>query len=294
VLSCPKVCVIVLNWNQPEVTAACLDSVQSLQYPSFEIILVDNGSTDNSVQLIEKTFTGILVMKNQKNLGFAEGSNVGMRRAMQRGADYVFLLNNDTVVSSDALAILVGAAERDQQIGIAGPTIYYYGCGNEVWRIGGTIDRFGRARDLASVATHNDAPAHSRELDFVTGCAMLVKRTVVEHVGMIDPRFFAYYEELDWCMRAKRAGFSVLYVPGAKVWHKIAVDARSESPAVAYLMTRNRLLFLAKMGYAPPVILAHLAQMLFKEIKERGRLRRAVLKGVYDYFGGRFGAPMVT
>ena len=167
---------------------------------------------------------------------------------MQRGADYVFLLNNDTVVSSDALAILVGAAERDQRIGIAGPTIYYYGCRNEVWRIGGTIDRLGRARDLASVATHNHARADARELDFVTGCAMLVKRTVVEHVGMIDPRFFIYYEELDWCMRAKRAGFSVLYVPRAKVWHKIAVDARSESPRVAYLMTRNRLLFLARMG----------------------------------------------
>lgn len=290
----PQVFVIVLNWNQPRDTIACLRSLQLLEYPSYEVTVVDNGSTDGSDALIEAGFPQVAVIRNETNVGFAAGNNVGITDALERGADYVLLLNNDTVVAPDLLTALITEGQRDVGTGILGPTIYHYHQPHNVWKVGGTIDGLGRTWDLAANLGRNIESESPRPVDFVTGCAMMVKRTVMDRVGLIDPRFFIYYEELDWCIRAKRAGFAVVYVPRAKVWHKIAAGTRSESPRVAYLMTRNRLLFLTKLGYPSPVILSHLAQMLLKELREQGRVRRAVLRGAYDHLRGQFGAPSIT
>ena len=290
----PKVSVVLINWNQREHASACLASLQALDYPNCQVILVDNGSTDDSAALIEAQFPSVLVIRNGANLGFAEGNNVGIRKAIECEAAYVFLLNSDSVVASDALGILVQEAERAERVGMVGPTIYLHQEPGHVWKVGGTVDKLGRAVDLARSEPSAVTGGAPRGVDFVTGCAMLVKRDLIERAGLIDARFFAYYEELDWCMRAKRAGFAVLYVPRAKVWHKIDPQARGESPRVAYLMSRNRLLFLREQGFPAFVIVLHLAQMIAKELAQQRRVRKAVLQGIHDYFRGKFGEPSVA
>ncbi|RLC97342.1 MAG: glycosyltransferase family 2 protein, partial [Chloroflexi bacterium] len=169
-----------------------------------------------------------------------------LRWALERGSDYALLLNNDTEVAPDFLCLLVEAVEADSRVGIAGPTIYYYEEPQTVWSAGGEIDwRRGATWMLGlnerDTGQFGETP---REMDFVTGCALLVKRDVLQRVGLLDDRFFTYYEDTEWCVRARRAGFKIVHVPATKMWHKIPLDARDSSPAVHYYMTRNRLLFL--------------------------------------------------
>ena len=242
----PRVVIIVLNWNGMGVTLDCLVSVKGLDYPNYEVVVVDNGSTDGSVEKVRMQFPGALLIENGQNLGFTGGNNVGLRYALSRGADYALLLNNDTEVAPDLLSHLVGAAEDNRAVGIAGPTIYYHQQGDRIWTSGGAIDW---RRGETSMLGQNEVDSGQfgsapRGVDFVTGCALLVSRTVMEQVGLLDERFFAYYEEAEWCVRAGRVGLKVVHVPAAKVWHKIPMDARDSSPFVHYYMTRNRLLFL--------------------------------------------------
>ena len=167
---------------------------------------LDNGSTDGSVPAIRDGFPMVTVLENGENLGYTGGNNVGLRYALAQGADYVLLLNNDTVLAPDFLRLLVEAAESDANVGIAGPTIYYYDRPALIWSAGGAIDeRRGQTRMIGL-----DAPDEGqfgtlpREVDFVTGCALLVKRPTMERVGLLDERFFTYYEEGEWCVRARR------------------------------------------------------------------------------------------
>jgi GT2 family glycosyltransferase len=240
------VVVIILNWNGLADTLECLESLAHLDYQGHEVVVVDNGSVDRSVPVIHERFPGVTIIENGENLGYAGGNNVGLRYAMAQGADYALLLNNDTVVDPAFLRILVDAVEADPTVGIAGPTIYYHERPGIIWSTGGAIDwQRGSTRmlglDEQDEGQFGQVP---RTVDFVTGCAMLVRRAVLEQTELLDERFFAYYEETEWCVRASRAGFKIVHVPLAHIWHKISPAAQADSPLVHYYMTRNRLLFL--------------------------------------------------
>jgi len=267
----PGVTIVVLNWNGLTDTLACLESLSHLDYPSYEVVVVDNGSSDGSAAQIRSRFLreGSLVtlIENDENMGFTGGNNIGLRRALEGGrgalsdestarrlldepAAYALLLNNDTEVAPDFLRLLVEAAEADPSVGVAGPTIYYYDRPRVIWSIGGEIDqRRGRTR-MSGLDMRDDGQfgQEVQDVDFVTGCAMLVRREAMENVGLLDERFFAYYEEAEWCVRMRQAGWRVVHVPRAHVWHKISPSARADSPLVHYYMTRNRLLFLRVTG----------------------------------------------
>jgi GT2 family glycosyltransferase len=295
----PHVAIILLNWNQPDHTLACLRSLGELDYPNVTVTVVDNGSTDGSPALIRERFPNVTLIENGLNLGFAAGNNVAIEPAMRAGADYVMLLNNDTEVAPDMLRELVDVAESDAGVGIVGPKILYYDQPDVIWSAGGTVDAFGFPGHVGADRPDDDPSDEPREADYVTGCAILVKRAVVEAIGVIDERFFIYFEETEWCARARRAGFRILYVPSARMWHKVKPDARGYSRRYLYLMARNRLLYLRCGGASSWRIGAAVLGMLRTAASWRLRPRHqdmrpfasAVTGGVGAFVLGRFGAP---
>ncbi len=225
-VSQPLVYIIVLTWNGKNDTFECLQSLDEVTYPNFKVLVVDNASTDGTVNAIRTSFPGIEVVVNQTNLRFAGGNNVGIRRALEHGAEYVMLLNNDTIVERDFLTPLVNAAEHDTRVGMVGPKIYFYVNRQQLWYAGGTIEWWKgwishvgvREKDMGQYDT-------TCETDFITGCCVLVKREVIQKIGMLDEAYFLYGEDADWCIRTSQAGYKLLFVPSAKIWHKLSVSA---------------------------------------------------------------------
>lgn len=238
----PKVNIIILNWNGKKDTIECLDSLKKITYPNYEITLVDNGSTDGSVECLKKLYPKIEIIENQKNFGFAEGNNIGIKKAIIKRTDYVLLLNNDTIVEKEFLDKLIQVAESDPNIGIVGPTIYYYNDVNKIQSAGtkislktGTIKTFRlNKNDLGEYNNITD-------VDSVTGCALLAKSELFENIGYLIKEYFAYWEETEWCIRARKKGYKVMYVPQAKVWHKGGSSSKKISGFHEYHTARNML-----------------------------------------------------
>jgi GT2 family glycosyltransferase len=217
----PKVSIIVLSWNSYDVTRDCLLSLRKIDYPAFEVVLVDNGSVDGSGKKLAQDFPEVKVILNDKNLGFTGGNNVGMRDVLARGTDYLLLLNNDTIVAPNFLTELVHVAESDERISMVNPKIYYFEPADKIWYAGGEYVpwktfpvHFGlRESDVGSYD-------QTKEVSFVSGCALLVKAEVVQKVGLLDEIFFMGYEDVDWSVRAVRAGYKAMYAPASVVWHR--------------------------------------------------------------------------
>lgn len=242
----PLVVIIVVSWNNKVDTLACLASLLEIEYQNHKIIVIDNGSIDHTSEAIRTEYPQIRLIENYSNLGFVEANNIGLKLAATWNAKYAILLNNDTVVAPDFLTHLVDAMKSDPKAAAAGPMIYYDEQPQMIWSAGGAIDwQTGQTTMIGlnerDVGQYLVAP---RNTDFLTGCALLVRMSAVEEIGLLDPRFFAYYEEVEWCVRMTQEGYRILFVPLSKVWHKISILDRQVSPIVHYYMTRNRLLFL--------------------------------------------------
>lgn len=250
----PLVYIIVLNWNGKADTEDCLRSLSGLTYPNCRTLVVDNGSTDGSVDHLRRRFPGAQFIENQANLGFAAGNNRGIEQAMNNRAEYIFILNNDTVVMPDVLDRLVAAAESDPKTGAVGPKICYYSNPDRIWCLGGRISFFlgatwhvaGRRKDRAKYQG-------IRDVDYLTGCALLLKRDVIEEVGSFDSIFGpGYFEDTDLCMRIRHKGYRLACVEQAKILHKISRSlGGAAAPLKTYLKIRNRAIFLRR--YARPV-----------------------------------------
>jgi hypothetical protein len=243
----PSVAVIVLNWNNASDTLACLESLDGVKYPSFHIIVVDNGSTDDSRERIAAAFPHVAILATGANLGYAEGNNVGVRLALGSPVDYICVLNNDVVVAPDFLTALVDEAESAADIGMVGPKMYFAAPSNVIFAAGsiikwsvGELDQRGMG-----VAEQPDALLYNAEedVDFIIGCGVLVRRQIIEAVGLLDPAYYLNFEDVDWCIRMRQAGYRVRYTPKAILWHKVSATLGRASPANTYYMTRNALLF---------------------------------------------------
>jgi GT2 family glycosyltransferase len=291
----------VLNWNDSRETLSCLESLRGLDYPSYDVVVVDNGSTDGSVATIRERHPEVTVLEAGRNLGFTGGNNLGLRWALDCGADYGLLLNNDTELTPSFLTLIVDAAGEDPRIGIASPLILYHDRPDTIWSAGGTIDwRRGSAGMIGiDEPDMGQFGATPRDVDFVTGCAFLVKAEVMRRLGLLDDRFFAYYEDTEWCVRARRAGYRTVVVPRARIWHKISPVAREASPRVHYFMTRNRLLFLqaTRAGIAAWLytLVGDYARTLLSwsvrpRWRSKGPQRRAMIQAILDAGRGRWGA----
>ena len=225
----PLVYCIILSYNGKQLTLDCLASVLELEYSNFAIMLVDNASSDGSVEAIRSIFSKeiasgkIVLFANTMNLGFAGGNNQGMRYAYEKGAEYILLLNNDTVVDNTLLANMISLCESDPKIGIAGPKIYYQEPPDQIWFAGGEIKLHkGLSRHIGIRRKDLGQFNEAAECDYITGCAMLIKRAVVDKTGYLDTIYPMYSEDSDYCMRARQNGFKMMYLPAGIVWHKIS------------------------------------------------------------------------
>jgi len=217
----PKVSIIILNWNGLEDTIECLEYLQKITYPNYEVIVVDNASEGNDVAALRQRFAdSIHVIANDRNYGFPEGCNIGMRYTLTKGANYILLLNNDTVVDPEFLTEMVKVAEGRPSIGITGSKIYYYYQPNRIQAVGGKINWW--LGDIETYGEEEDIGQYDNiaEYDYVFGTSFLIKKAVIQKISLMDSSFFFGIEEYDYCTRARRAGFRVVYVPCSKVWHK--------------------------------------------------------------------------
>ncbi|MDA8100286.1 MAG: glycosyltransferase family 2 protein [Nitrospiraceae bacterium] len=239
----PKVAVIVLNWNGLEDTAACLESLAKVAYKPVEIIVVDNGSIDGSQRFLRENYPWATLIETGQNLGFTGGNNVGIRHALERGVDYILLLNNDTVVAHDFLDALVKTAVRRPDVGILNPKIYYFDPPEMIWYAGGELSLYrGISKHFGFRQIDHGQFDSEQEVTFVTGCAFFIKREVVEAIGLLDDYFFCYSEDADWTIRTRKAGYKGFYVPSSRIWHKVGGSVQSaKSDFVMRMGTRNAL-----------------------------------------------------
>ena len=222
----PAIAVIVLTWNGRDLTLDCLDSLARVTTPNVRVYVVDNASSDDTVPAITARFGArVTIVSNPANLGYAAGNNAGIQRALDDGAELVLLLNNDTVVDPAFIDELAGELARTPGAGIAGPKTFYSTPPDRIWFAGGAVSLWrGTARHIGIRETDRGQYDTPRDVDYVSGCALMARREVFEKVGVLDPSYRAYFEDTDFCMRAARAGFGIRYVPAARVWHRISAS----------------------------------------------------------------------
>ncbi len=250
----PSVDIVVLNWNGGDDTVACLASLARVDYPRLRVVVVDNGSTDDSADRIAALFPAIPLLRTGANRGYAGGNNVGIRHCLANDpAEFCLLLNNDTIVDPSFVGELVEAAARHPEAGLFSPKIYFASRPRVLWFAGARWNRlrsdfFHVGYDEVDGAADVDAPdatdAESSATDFASGCALFFRRDVPARIGTLDERYFLLFEEVDYCYRARRAGFGCVVAPRAKVWHKVSSAMGAwDAPLPSYFHTRNRLLF---------------------------------------------------
>ncbi|MCI0398881.1 MAG: glycosyltransferase family 2 protein [Chloroflexi bacterium] len=244
----PLVYIVILTWNHWELTQACLASLQRLTYPNHCVLVVDNGSNDGTVDLVRRHFPAATVLANAQNLGFAGGCNVGIRHALANQAEYVFLLNNDTVVPPELLDVLVVQANELPNVGIVAPALTYFDKPDQLWFTGSrrhwltleSVD-FGPLGPRRHVR-----PDEHHELDYIFGTAMFIPTSLFRQVGLFDEAFFMYYEDMDFCLRVQSAGYRLYYIPGVSVQHRVSASTTSTSSCRYYHKARSSVLFFRK------------------------------------------------
>jgi GT2 family glycosyltransferase len=296
---------VVLNWNQRDLTLECLRSLAQVDYPSerLEIVVVDNGSTDETAQAVRHRFPNVTVLEAGENLGYAGGNNLGMRHALQRGTRYLCILNNDVRVSPGFLTPLLKALDLNASAGVATPLITSEEDAGQVWALGSVVDRrSGTVSRLHMGETASDWQFRDVfEVDLAQGAAMIFKREVVETIGLLDEAYYLYYEEADWCLRARNAGFQILAVPRSRVWHQVSATLGETSPVINYYMQRNQLRFVAchwsglhRWRVLSRVIARNLLTIAAYTVKSEGHRRlphrNARLLALRDAALGRWGA----
>ncbi len=306
-MSQPKIIVVILNWNRPADTLECLHSIQKVDYSNYEIIVVDNGSTDDSIAQIRHHFPTISILENGQNLGFAEGNNRGMVEAIKKNADYILLLNNDTVVHPHILKAFAETAQEYPQAKAFGAKIYFYDEPTLIWHAGGDVDSHGRCYHIGCGQCDLEKKSETVEkIAYACGCCLLIKADVLPQVGMLCPQFFLIWEEIDFCWRLRQAGYDILFVPKAKLWHKISVsfEGGNRGPLWQYFYWRNRLLFLEKhlstkkrlkfyLTIFPRELWLIFKQYAQEKSKPNRHLYKCALKGIRDYLLRNFGAGTI-
>jgi GT2 family glycosyltransferase len=242
----PLVYVVVLNWNNAPETIDCLKSLENSDYDHYFPLVIDNGSTNGSVREIREAYPDVLLLELETNSGYADGNNIGIQYALDSGADYVMILNNDTLVDPKMLGELVKLAESNSKIGMIGPKMYCFDPKDTIFAAGSYINWSGGQTTHRGLYQHDSCLDYIQEpeaVDFIAGCGVLVSREFLEKVGLLDTIYFLNFEDVDWGERGRRQGFEIIFTPQAVMWHKVSGTMGEASPKNTYYMTRNSLLF---------------------------------------------------
>ena len=240
------IAIIILNRNGGADLKQCVESISACSGRGFSLVVADNGSTDGSVEMVHSLFPSVRIAANGANLGFAAGNNSAVRAISDQGFGWLVFLNADLVMAPDCLTKLVVAAESDPSIAVVGPTVYHASEPNTIQSAGGVISRAGTPVHRGANEAERGQFAGPQDVDWVSGCALMIRSQAFAAIQGFDERFFMYGEEVDLCVRARRAGYRVVHVPSAKVWHKGVSRTYNPAPYVTYYSTRNQFLFLNK------------------------------------------------
>lgn len=295
----PKVSIIILHFNNISCLLECISSLNKINYPNFDIFVVHNGPKCNALpEAIAQLSQHISeIIDTGDNIGFSGGNNVGIRQALNKGADYIFLLNDDTEVSKDFLSLLVEIAEMREYAAMFGPRIFFFDHLDRIWFDGAKFDpETCMLTTPGSDRLEDGMDSEPMESDYITGCALLINRRTVERIGLLDERFFLYWEDVDWGLRAQKAGLKNIILPHSHVWHKVSTSMGGmDSPLRIYHKTRSHLL-LARLH--APMTLNGLHMHFFRDIawlliKSAGPYRirkaRSYIAAIRDYHLGRTG-----
>ncbi len=273
---------LILNWNNPNDTLFCIQSLLDAGIALGSIILIDNGSIDDSANIIRQTFSDIQIIETGENLGYAGGNNLGIELALKQGAEYICVLNNDLVVSANFLLPLISILDDNNEIGVTTPLVANLPDDGRVWTLGADID--GYSGDVTRIAAGENLEMWKEKQPFVvdcaTGAALVVKSEVFEECGLFDETFFLYYEEIDWCLRIRKFGYLVYAVPSSVVWHKTSSTLGTTSPIIDYYMLRNHLRLIGRhwpvimrLPVISRIILRNLINIVAFSIKSHGGQR---------------------
>ena len=244
----PKVSIIIVHLKDGKILRDCIISLNEIIYPNFEIIIVHNGSKNevlnSQLDPVKKNISRLI--NTGKNIGFAKANNIGIKTALQNDADYVLLLNDDTIVSPLFLNYLIDAATDNPKFGMLGPIIYEFEQPNKIWFAGATFNKKTCRiinRDVNEIQSDLVGKKYISS-DFITGCSLLVSRKTIDMIGLLDERYFLYWEDVDWGLRLSDAGLKIAVIYASKIWHKISSSSGgNDSPLKIYHKTRSHLLF---------------------------------------------------
>jgi len=294
--SAPRVAALVLSYNGRELTLAALASLARMSYSACDLWLIDNGSTDGTRAAVAAAFPAVRRVEIERNQGPASGVCEGMRRALAEPYDYLLILNNDIEVDAEMLTEMVRVAESDPRVGVVGPKTYYVDAPQTLWSAGGRL-RFAEAITSERGQGELDRGQFDRdeEVDYINGCAMLVRRQAVEAAGLWDPSYFLCIEGADFCVRVKRQGFVCTYAHRAKLWHRVSVATGGYVPGKTFHSGRSTAIFVRRHGNvwqrmrALAWMLIALPAAFLRELP-RGN-HRAVVAKLRGYVAG-FRAPL--
>jgi GT2 family glycosyltransferase len=246
----PAVWIIVLTWNRADAVMKCVIGLNAIRYLNAYVLVVDNASEDDTVERLQNAFPQLRVIKNNRNLGYTGGNNIGIRYALEHGADYVLLLNNDTLVHPDLVDELVRVAEGDTRIAVVGAKNVHMDRPEILWAAWSEVTYGTNLTHIHGAQCRDSARYRQvRDVAVVVGCGYMWRRTALEHVGLLDTSFFGYHEDVDWCYRARKLGWRVVYVGTAVIYHAGSLSSSSihgkRMPAM-YFIGRNGVLFVKK------------------------------------------------
>lgn len=283
----PLIYAITLNWNQRVETLDCLQSLSNLEYTNIQLLLVDNASTDGTADAVYKCFPHVKIITNKKNLGFGAGFNVGIRYALEQGAEHILIINNDARLAPDALRQMLALNQPD--VGIIAPKIYYASNPQHIWSLG------GMRHPLTYEMTNDGRGQIDRgqwqqilERDYFVGCILLFSAKMLKEIGLFDEAFFLYYEDSDLSLRARQAGYRLLLCPLAHGWHKVALSSGgSDSPSERYWMARSSVGFFYKhtSGWRWAVVIPYRFASAVKTVirlitRGKGEAAKSYLRGL--------------
>ena len=294
--SLPRVLAVILNWNSGTDTIACLEAVQRSTYPALHTLVVDNGSVDDSIAQIRARFPTVRLLALDANHGYAGGNNRGIAHGLDE-CELAWLLNPDVVVDAECLTRLVATAQSHPRAAMLGPLVRMREDSGRILSAGGQLVH-GWARHRGMGEPDRGQFREPVEVDFITGCALLVRCSALGTIGMLDERFFVYAEEIDWCHRARAAGLTCVLDPSAIAWHPNTQARDADSPLVTYYSARNQLLLIRKHRLGLALLARHLLRhgrtlaswSLRPQWRHKLAQRRALRRALIDFARGHTGA----